>query len=168
MFKNPFWLAMTLGLSAACSGTQGEAPPAQEPVATAPATTPPAAAASAVSSGADSNVQAATSAAQSWLALVDEAKYPDSWNAAAKLFQEHVAEATFASSVSGARQPLGHVVSRQLKSAEYRTVVPGAPPGKYVIIQFATVFDNKPEAVETVTPVQEDDGAWKVSGYFIK
>jgi len=46
--------------------------------------------------------------------------------------------------------------------------VPGAPDGKYVIIQFETSFENKASAVETVTPMQDADGVWRVAGYFVK
>jgi hypothetical protein len=66
------------------------------------------------------------------------------------------------------RQPLGDVVSRELTSTEHTTTLPGAPDGEYVVIQFATEFENKASAVETVTPMMDPDGSWRVSGYFIK
>jgi hypothetical protein len=37
-----------------------------------------------------------------------------------------------------------------------------------VVITFETAFENKASAVETVTPMLEKDGKWRVSGYFIK
>jgi hypothetical protein len=43
-----------------------------------------------------------------------------------------------------------------------------APPGEYVILQFDTQFENRSGVVETVTPMREKDGSWRVSGYFIK
>ena len=46
--------------------------------------------------------------------------------------------------------------------------LPGAPDGEYVVLQFDTSFANKKEAVETVTPMLDKDGKWKVSGYYIK
>ena len=33
---------------------------------------------------------------------------------------------------------------------------------------FDAQFENKAAAVETVTPMREKDGSWRVSGYFIK
>jgi hypothetical protein len=66
------------------------------------------------------------------------------------------------------RSPLGKLVSRKVKSREYVEKVPGGPDGKYVVIQFDTVFQNKATAVETVTPMLDPDGAWRVSGYFIR
>ena len=60
------------------------------------------------------------------------------------------------------------VVKRTLKSKQYATELPGAPDGRYVVIQFETSFANKRSAVETVTPMKQDDGTWRVSGYFVK
>jgi hypothetical protein len=30
------------------------------------------------------------------------------------------------------------------------------------------VFENKKAAIETVTPMHDKDGKWKVSGYYIR
>jgi TM2 domain-containing membrane protein YozV len=70
--------------------------------------------------------------------------------------------------VKGVRAPLGALKTREVKSSRYKTSVPGAPDGEYVIIQFNTSFENKQSAVETVTPMREKDGSWRVSGYYIK
>ena len=43
-----------------------------------------------------------------------------------------------------------------------------APDGEYVVIQFATSFENKKTALEKVTPMMDKDGKWRVSGYSIK
>jgi len=66
------------------------------------------------------------------------------------------------------RSQLGAVKSRALKSATFTKTLPGAPDGEYVVIQFDTQFENKAAAVETVTPMHEKDGSWRVAGYFIK
>jgi hypothetical protein len=66
------------------------------------------------------------------------------------------------------RKQVGALVSRKLKSAQYATSLPGAPSGKYVVIQYDSVFQNKSDAVETVTPMLDKDGQWRVSGYFIR
>ncbi len=44
----------------------------------------------------------------------------------------------------------------------------GAPDGEYVVIQFETSFEHKRSAIETVTPMMDRDGKWRVSGYYIK
>jgi len=66
------------------------------------------------------------------------------------------------------RLPLGELKSRQPASRKHRTSMPGAPDGEYVVIQFQSSFANKSEAVETITPMRDTDGQWRVSGYYIK
>jgi hypothetical protein len=112
--------------------------------------------------------KAAQQSAQSWLALVDGGKYGLSWSEAAQLFKQAVTQSQWESAVRGVREPLGKLQSRKVQSAEYRRSLPGAPDGEYVVIQYATSFENKKSAIETVTPMKDRDGVWRVSGYYIK
>ncbi len=66
------------------------------------------------------------------------------------------------------RRPLGKVLSRKLRGAKFLTEVPNAPAGEYVVIQFDTSFEHMPSATETVTPMKDKDGVWRVSGYYIR
>lgn len=112
--------------------------------------------------------EAAVAAAEKWLALVDEGKYGPSWKEAAAYFRNAVKQEQWQQSAQAVRQPLGKLVSRKVKNASYQTSLPGAPDGQYVVIEFTTSFENKKSAIETVTPMKEKDGAWRVSGYFIR
>lgn len=112
--------------------------------------------------------KAARAATDAWLKLVDEAKYDESWQDAAELFRKVASKEMWATAVKGAREPLGKLESRQFKSAEYKTMLPGAPDGQYFILQYDTKFENKKEAVETVTPMLDKDGKWHVTGYFVR
>ncbi len=107
-------------------------------------------------------------AAKSWLGLVDEGQYAESWNESAPVFQGVVTEQNWTDALDKVRKPLGSLVSRNLKSAKEMTRMPGAPDGKYVVMQFDTSFANKSSAIETVTVGPEENGQWKASGYFIK
>ena len=107
-------------------------------------------------------------AANGWLTLTDTAKYAQSWEAVASLFKTSIAKADWEKAVMGVRSPLGAVNSRKSKSATFTHTLPGAPDGEYVVIQFDTQFENKTSAVETVTPMLDKDGTWRVSGYFIR
>jgi hypothetical protein len=111
---------------------------------------------------------AAIVAAESWLNTVDHGQYAASWQAAAAYFKQAVTEAQWVQSLQSVREPLGEHVSRQVKSATYQTALPGAPDGEYVVIQFTTVFTHKEQAIETVTPMKDADGAWRVSGYYLR
>ena len=118
---------------------------------------------------ADQNAEEkAVAAAQDWLALVDQGEYAESWQHAAELFKKVVTQEQWEHSMLAFREPLGSVVSRGLKSSTYETSLPGAPDGEYVVIQYSTSFENKKSAVETVTPMLDPDGRWRVSGYYIK
>lgn len=111
---------------------------------------------------------AALTAAQAWLALVDAGDYGGSWDSAASFFKTAVGPDQWRQSMEAYRRPLGGLVTREVGSATYLTEAPGAPDGHYVVIEFDTSFENKRSAVETVTPMQDADGAWRVSGYYIK
>ena len=112
--------------------------------------------------------KAAVSAAHKWLNAVDEGKYAESWKESAAYFKTAVKKEQWEQSLQAVRKPLGKLVSRKLKSQSYKTSLPGAPDGQYVVIQFETVFENKKSAIETVTPMMDKDGNWRVSGYYIK
>lgn len=111
---------------------------------------------------------AAVAAAQKWLALVDAGQYARSWQESAANFRNAVSEDRWEQLLKATRQPLGELISRKVRSAIYQTSLPAAPDGEYVVIQFETSFANKTSAVETVTPMFEEQGGWRVSGYFIK
>lgn len=110
----------------------------------------------------------AHAAVSKWLALVDAGDCSQSWKQAAGLFRSGVSELAWVKAVHSARAPLGAVIARKAESTTVVHSVPGAPGGNYVVIKYATRFANKQNAVETVTPHQETDSSWHVSGYFIK
>ncbi|MGA2069949.1 MAG: DUF4019 domain-containing protein [Sedimentisphaerales bacterium] len=112
--------------------------------------------------------QAAIDAAQKWLSLVDGGQYSESWEQAAGYFRNAISKDKWEQTIKAVRVPLGAQMSRVVASKQYTTSVPGAPDGQYVIIQFTTSFKNKASATETVTPMLDKDGSWRVSGYFIK
>jgi hypothetical protein len=112
--------------------------------------------------------QLAIVAAEQWLNLVDNGKYTESWDQSATYFRNAISKDDWNRTVIAVRKPLGNVISRSIKSQNYMTALPGAPDGKYVVIQFETSFTNKKAAIETITPMMDNDGKWRVSGYFIK
>jgi len=112
--------------------------------------------------------QLAAQTAQDWLALVDGGKNLESWQQAAEYFRAAVPQEQWLQTIKAAREPLGALVSREIKSTKYTTSVPGGPDGKYVIVQFSSSFENKKTAIETVTPMMDKDNTWRVSGYYVK
>ncbi len=173
----PALLASLLVVVSACETEKATTPPAGAPTppaakeapAPAPAERAAAAAEGPSFEGPQAMAQsAAHEAALAWLALADAADYAACWNNAAANLQDAIQADAFAQQVGGARRPLGAVKSRRMQSSQYATTLPGAPDGEYVVFQFATVFEKKAAAVETITPMLDWDGSWKVSGYYIK
>lgn len=112
--------------------------------------------------------QSAVASAEKWLTIVDKGNYSKSWQEASEFFRQAVDQDQWEQAVQSVRKPLGKLVSRKLESTSYTTSLPGAPDGEYVVIQFDTSFENKKRGIETVTPMMDKDGVWRVSGYYVK
>ncbi|HEY9160965.1 MAG TPA: DUF4019 domain-containing protein [Desulfomonilia bacterium] len=112
--------------------------------------------------------KAAIAAAEKWLKLVDQGNFTRSWQESSRYFKMLVKEDQWIEAAQSTRSPLGKLVSRKVKSATYTTKLPSAPDGEYVVIEFQASFKNKKSAIETVTPMVDKDGKWRVSGYYIR
>ena len=110
----------------------------------------------------------AQAAAEVWLSFIDTGDYKMSWKTAAESFQVAVDKDDWGKTLRTVREPLGPVRSRTLKAKQYAPRLPGAPDGEYVVLQYTTVFEHKAETVETVTPMRQPDGTWRVAGYYIR
>ena len=110
----------------------------------------------------------AVAAAETWLKLIDHGEFGKSWETAAALFKGAVTEEQWNQQMTGLRQPLGKRIFREVVLTKYETSIPGAPDGEYVIVHFKAAFENKINAEETVTPMRDPDGEWRVAGYYLK
>lgn len=117
---------------------------------------------------ADSKTAAAIMAAEEFLLLVDTSQYAQSWDAAASFFKNQIPKERWVKQISALRPAFGEVVNRQILEARFLTQLPGAPDGQYMVIQYETTFENKQKATETITPMLNGDGKWRVSGYYIQ
>jgi hypothetical protein len=117
---------------------------------------------------ADQAKKEALDAAESWLKLVDQGQYEASWKQGAEYFKNAIPLKQWRQTIKATRKPLGKTLSREVISTDYKTALPGAPDGEYVVIQFKTSFEFKQHSVETVTPKLGKDNNWRVSGYYIK
>jgi hypothetical protein len=111
---------------------------------------------------------AAINAARQWLLMVDAKAYEESWQASAEFLKTSVPKDQWVEVMEKVRTPMGNLVSREVTKAEYRTMLPKALKGHYVIIKFDTSFSGKASVGESVTQMLEDDGSWRVGGYQLK
>ena len=111
---------------------------------------------------------AARAAGDSWLELLDQGRFAESWDSAAAAFKEAVAKDLWEQQVTAARAPFEPFGERDLLNATYANSPPNAPPGEYVVLQYKTAVSEGRTVTETVVPMKQDDGSWRVSGYFVK
>ncbi len=113
-------------------------------------------------------VSAAQPVATAWLALLDARDYDGSWDQAALAFRTAVERPAWGVMVRQVRGPIDPLGPRKLVSATFASTLPNAPKGSYVVIQYETKAGNGRTVVETVTPMRDPDGKWRVSGYYIR
>jgi hypothetical protein len=106
-------------------------------------------------------------AVNSWLPLIDKRRYAESWQKAAEFFKTTVSEKQWVQTLHAVRSPLGNSISRKLMSSTYKTSLPNAPDGQYVVIQLNSSFTIQKSVIETITLMMDKDGKWRVAGYFI-
>jgi Protein of unknown function (DUF4019) len=73
---------------------------------------------------ADKPEDAAQSAAESWLKLVDDGNYAASWEQAARVFKGAVKPADWSQMAGGVRTPLGRLVSRKPSRRSFPWPIP--------------------------------------------
>ena len=112
--------------------------------------------------------KAAVSDVLGWLELIDNGRYGDSWEVTAKQFKKAGSKERWVEMLDAVRKPHGQLVSREIQTARYRTRLPEAPIGEYVVIKFDTDFENKKYAIETVITSWEEGGRWRVIGYTLE
>jgi len=115
----------------------------------------------------DEKEQAAVTAADKWLTLVDTGKYLESWQEADDYFKSSIQQGQWGQVLQSARTPMGKVISRKLRTKTYKTSPPDMPRGQYFELQFETFFQNT-NVMETVVLMFDKDGSWRVSGYHYK
>jgi uncharacterized protein (TIGR03067 family) len=108
--------------------------------------------------------QAARAAAQEWLKLVDAGKHGDAWETSAKINRDGIGKPALIDGYVELFKPLGAIKSREHNTSEYKTQLPRAPVGEYVVTQFRTQFAGG-RVIETVILMRESDGEWRVAGY---
>jgi adenosylcobinamide amidohydrolase len=107
-------------------------------------------------------------AALKWLGTVDEGRLGDSWREASEVFRQSLKREAWEAMAGATRAPLGRRLSRQLHRSVYTKYLPGAPEGEYLVMEFITEFEKRADAIETLTSRLDQDGVWRVSGYFVK
>jgi opacity protein-like surface antigen len=125
---------------------------------------------------AESPEDAAQSAAESWLKVVDGGNYAGSWDHASASLKAAVKQGDWAQSLGAARGPVGALSHRRMKSRQLSEKLPPTTRtiggrvytwsgnGPHVVVVFDSAFASK-ASTETVIVAKDADGSWRVSGY---
>jgi len=124
--------------------------------------------------GQDSEQTAAIAASEHWLSLADAGRYRECWESASEYMKQSIRQKEWERSLADMLEPLGKTVSRKLKTVQSETGLPGAPCFKcfrdrrYFIISYETSFENNTSVTETLTPMADSDGKWRIFDYHIR
>jgi RNA polymerase sigma-70 factor (ECF subfamily) len=110
----------------------------------------------------------AIKAARDWLALLDSAKFADTWQTADEYFKKRVAKSRWVAQMPQLAEKIGKMESRKIRSVLFKDNLPDLPGRAAFILRFSTRYERKPFTLETVVPILGADGVWRVSGYYIK
>ena len=116
----------------------------------------------------DEAVEVGKKVAAEWVALLDDGKGEESWEAACSVFKKQVEKGEWVGMLGQLRGSLGAVDSRELESAKFSTQVPNSPDGEYVMVVYTTSFEKRAGAEETVVTMRDEDGELRVVGDFIQ
>ena len=109
----------------------------------------------------------AHAAALAWLAVIDAGRYESSWEHASVAARSVFPRDQWSNSIRAVRSRLGTLQARELAAIRDVADMPGAPGGRYVLVEYRTQFANDPAAVEQVILISED-GVWRGFGYSVR
>lgn len=78
-----------------------------------------------------------------------------------------MSQAQWQQSIARLRKLMGQPLSRRLVLATYDTNPPLERPGQYVVVEYISSFENVKSVKETVTPMMDTDGHWRITSYQI-
>ncbi len=159
-----FRTIMTLALLAAGTAQAQLKPPSDVRPAPAAPSAPTAPAPAAKSPLIEAKEAAAAQNAEAWLKLLDSGDYGKAWDQCGALFRDRVTRQQWVEGLPKDRAALGKLNSRKLEGIAYRTSMPGAPEGEYVMTRFFAEYEKNPK-VEEIVSLMYVDGAWKPIGY---
>ena len=130
----------------------------------------PAASSSTASPEADeaSSIEAAQVAANNWLDRFDAGDAGTCWDMSSAAFRKAVTRDKWISDLQTVRETVGSIQQRDRKEARFTRSLPGAPEAPYVLMQNSVRYEKRGSGIETITMVRENDGAWRMAGYFIR
>ncbi|RME39550.1 MAG: DUF4019 domain-containing protein [Deltaproteobacteria bacterium] len=103
-----------------------------------------------------------------FLQMVDQDRFAESWTMSAQVLREKLPQDKWADKLRLHRAQCGKFIKRQEKKVDYATEASGEVKGEFYTFKFAADYERCPGVTETVTVMLEDDGHWRVGGFFVE
>ena len=110
----------------------------------------------------------AVAAAEAFLRLLDEGKYAESWDSSAAAFRKAVTRGQWQTAAQQVRGGIGKLQSRSVMSGADAPKAQSNAQGEFIVVKFFAKYSNLEAAIETVAPMKDTDGQYRVSGYFVR
>lgn len=111
-------------------------------------------------------LQEARETADRWLDGIDRKQYGECWDQTSPLLQERMGRDSWIASLTQGEQALGGVEERTPTQGSLEHSPPNAPEGHYAMLVYTTDFARK--KVEECLVLREEEGAWRVVGYWLR
>ena len=108
-------------------------------------------------------LQAASTASQNWLNIVDSNRYGESWDKLSSLSKLSVKKEEWVEILEKTRRPLGAATSREVVDERTAKDPSGMPKGDYIVMLYKTQFSR--QTVFELVTLYLEDGQWLVSTY---
>ena len=119
-----------------------------------------------VSSGTSEQQAEAESAARSYLAMIDQKQYKETWLQVGPALSAQLNEFTWVNTLTLTRKAFDGGANRQVEGFAFTPQIePHVPVGEYVLVQFKDIAGNVTTTEKVV--MQKDGGKWKIVGYTI-
>ena len=109
----------------------------------------------------------AVDAANDWLSIVDEGKYPKSYEEFSRRTKFTLSLSEWVEQCMRTRAPLGELISRNLQSKRLQTRLPSGRSGLCVILQYQSKFKNG-MSTEMVAVGMDPDREWRIASYSVR
>ena len=99
---------------------------------------------------------------EKWLSLIDKNRYPETWESMSDIFKKTSTKKQWLDDLNGFRKPLGKPLERKLLDV---TESSEEDLGKYLILQYQSLFKNNVSKGEAVSVMRDSEDGWKILGY---
>lgn len=112
-------------------------------------------------------VDASQLAAETWLKMVDQGSYGNSWEAGALPLRLTMTRKEWISSMQAMRKSMGRPVERKIADIRLAQNPKNLARGNYMVFVFQTTFSSRHIAREILTLQQGRDSQWRVLTYLL-